>query len=262
MVELSLRERLQPALLDRLSDDERFLTIFQIGARREELARLKLAVRELLDILSAQGLRPMTEEEAPQPQGAAELLTWNLYAAAGRVSLTHIKSLVLRPPGAPAGIAVQEFCQIETRNVPNALIESAEHRVVSMRRLREYVLRDVSALLNSLNLEMNVDLARYPRVQRSVLNYGLHSLAGRSATAVDPVKIAADIEESIRRFEPRLRRVRVSPESADGSVSDNHQLAFRIDAELWGQPIPQQLVLRTRIETDTGHATVGDGGAG
>lgn len=262
MAELSLRERLQPALLDRLADDERYLTIFQIESSRTELARLKLPEREWLEILLGQGLRPL--EDADKGRATAHIedrLQWLLFVPTGRLSPAQLKTLVLKPPGAPNGIAIQEFCRIETRNVPNSMIESNQQRVVSMRRLRECVLRDVASLLNALNLETQVGLQRYPHVQRSVLNYGMRSLAGLSAAAVDPVKTAAGIEEAIRRYEPRLRRVRVAPETREGP-QEGHQLAFRIDAELWGQPMPQQLVLRTRIETDTGNVTVSDSGAG
>ena len=262
MAELSLRERLQPALLDRLADDERYLTIFQIESSRTELARLKLPEREWLEILLGQGLRPV--EDADTGRTSAHIddkLQWLLFVPTGRLSPAQLKTLVLKPPGAPNGIAIQEFCRIETRNVPNSMIESNQQRIVSMRRLRECVLRDVASLLNALNLETQVDLQRYPHAQRSVLNYGMRSLAGLSAAAVDPVKTAAGIEEAIRRYEPRLRRVHVAPETREGP-QDGHQLAFRIDAELWGQPTPQQLVLRTRIETDTGNVTVSDSGAG
>jgi type VI secretion system protein ImpF len=261
MAELSLRERLQPALLDRLADDERFLTIFHIESTLAELARLQLAEREWLDILFGLGLRRVEDEDARTPIVPDDgRLLWRFFVPTGRVSPAQLKTFVLKPPGAPEGIAVQEFCRIETRNVPNAMLESSQHRIVSMRRLRECVLRDVAALLNALNLDTNVDLARYPRVQRSVLNYGMRSLAGLAAAAVDPVKTAAGIEEAIRRFEPRLRKVRVAPEP--GEAQNGHQLSFRVDAELWGQPVPQQLVLRTRIETDTGNVTVSDSGAG
>jgi type VI secretion system protein ImpF len=265
MAELSLRERLQPALLDRLADDERFLTIFHIEVSRAELTRLRLPEREWLDVLFAQGLRTVEDAPgaptAPQAPAGEDRLHLRLFAPTGRVSPAHLKAFVLKPPGAPTGIAIQEFCRIETRNVPNAMLESSERRVVSMRRLRECVLRDVASLLNALNLETSVDLERYPRVQRSVLNYGMRSLAGLSAVAVDPVQTAAGIEEAIRRFEPRLRKVHVSPEARDEN-REGHQLAFRIDAELWGQPVPQQLVLKTRIETDTGNVTVSDSGGG
>ena len=262
MAELSLRERLQPALLDRLADEERYLTVFQIESSRTELARLKLPEREWLEILLGQGLRPLEEgNRAGAAAHGEDKLQWQLYVPTGRLSPAQLKTLVLKPPGAPNGIAVQEFCRIETRNVPNSMIESNQQRMVSMRRLRECVLRDVASLLNALNLETQVDLQRYAHVQRSVLNYGMRSLAGLSAAAVDPVKTAAGIEEAIRRYEPRLRRVRVAPERREGP-QEGHQLAFRIDAELWGQPMPQQLVLRTRIETDTGNVTVSDSGAG
>ena len=260
MAELSLRERLQPALLDRLADDERYLTIFQLESSRTALARLKLPEREWLDILFAQGLRPVEDGDNIKDT-SEDKLQWLLFVPTGRLSPGQLKAMVLKPPGAPQGIAVQEFCRIETRNVPNAMIESNQQRVVSMRRLRECVLRDVASLLNALNLETQVDLQRYPHVQRSVLNYGMRSLAGLSAAAVDPVKTAAGIEEAIRRYEPRLRKVRVAPETREGP-QEGHQLSFRIDAELWGQPMPQQLVLRTRIETDTGNVTVSDSGAG
>ncbi|MDE2051352.1 MAG: type VI secretion system baseplate subunit TssE [Gammaproteobacteria bacterium] len=266
MAELSLRERLQPALLDRLADDERYLTIFQIESSRAELARLKLPEREWLDILLAQGLRPVEDADGGRAVARSEdksedKLQWRLFVPTGRLSPAQLKALVLKPPGAPQGIAVQDFCRVETRNVPNSMIESSQHRNVSMRRLRECVLRDVAALLNALNLETHLDLQRYPHVQRSVLNYGMRSLAGLSAAAVDAVKTAAGIEEAIRRFEPRLRKVRVAPEAREGR-QEGHQLSFRIDAELWGQPVPQQLVLRTRIETDTGNVVVSDSGAG
>jgi type VI secretion system protein ImpF len=265
MAELSLRERLQPALLDRLADDERFLTIFQIESTRTELSRLKLPEREWLDILFAQGLRPVEDggstSIARAQDNGEDKLQWRLFVPTGRLSPAQLKTLVLKPPGAPQGVAVQDFCRIETRNVPNGMIESSQHRNVSMRRLRECVLRDVAALLNALSLDTHLDLERYPHVQRSVLNYGMRSLAGLSAAAVDPVKTAAGIEEAIRRFEPRLRKVHVAPETREGR-QDGHQLSFRIDAELWGQPIPQQLVLRTRIETDTGNVVVSDSGAG
>lgn len=262
MAELSLRERLQPALLDRLADDERYLTVFQIESSRAELARLKLAEREWLEILLGQGLRPIEDGDRGRAIAQGDdKLQWRLFVPTGRLSPAQLKTLVLKPPGAPNGIAVQEFCRIETQNVPNSMIESNQQRVVSMRRLRECVLRDVASLLNALNLETQVDLQRYPHVQRSVLNYGMRSLAGLAAAAVDSAKTAAGIEEAIRRYEPRLRKVHVAPETREG-VQEGHQLSFRIDAELWGQPMPQQLVLRTRIETDTGNVTVSDSGAG
>jgi predicted component of type VI protein secretion system len=37
-------------------------------------------------------------------------------------------------------------------------------------------------------------------------------------------------------------------------------LAFRIEAQLWGQPAPQHLVLRTSIDIDSGDVSIADSG--
>jgi type VI secretion system lysozyme-like protein len=158
-------------------------------------------------------------------------------------------------------VMLQSFCTVEARNVLNESIESAERRFVSTRRLREYVCRDLAALLNAVSLDATDDLTRYPQVSESVVNYGMPSLAGVAVVAVDPLKIATTIEAAIRKFEPRLRKVRVSPEAARDQA-DGHALSFKIDAELWGQPTSQHLVLRTRIDTDSGNVSVADAGAG
>ncbi len=247
MAELSLRERLQPALIDRLVDDDRLVTLFEITVRPDELKRVGLTERELADILQGQGLRP-----ASGAKGALSLA-----APAGRVALSQLKNLMLKPPGAPQGVAVGALCEIAARNVLNDSVESGESKAVSTRKLRDYVCRDLAALLNSNSLEVSIDLAAFPQVRQSVLNYGMPSLAGRTARSVDPQQTAAQIEAVIRRFEPRLSRVKVTPELKEGG-SEALVLAFRIEAELWGHPAPQQLVLRTSIDVDSGDVSIAD----
>ncbi len=262
MADLSLRERLQPSLLDRLLDDERLLTLFELSALARDLHRLGIATNAVTQILHAQGLRPI-DPEHPEPATGAdgEQLTWSCVAPSGRVSLAQLKSLLLKPSGAPQGVLLQSFCTVEARNVPNESIETSDRRLLSMRRLREYVCRDLAALLNAISLDATDDLDRYPYVSESVVNYGMPSLAGMAAVSIDQRKIAATIETVIQRFEPRLRKVRVMPEPP-GDRADGHALSFKIDAELWGQPASQHLVLRTRIDTDSGNVSVADAGAG
>jgi type VI secretion system protein ImpF len=48
--------------------------------------------------------------------------------------------------------------------------ESREQRVISPRKLKEYVIRDLAWLLNACDLDSVVDLTPYPEVERSVLN--------------------------------------------------------------------------------------------
>lgn len=265
MAELSLRERLQPALFDRLIDEERMRTLFEVTVRPPEaLAQLGIAARELSGIFAAQGLVPAGDARqdggptrAGQTGSAPDVLRMTFTAPAGRVSPAQLRALVLTPPGRPQGVTVESFCEITARTVPNDSPETGERRSVSMRRLREYVCRDLAALLNCSSLDTSVDLSNYPEVRRSVLNYGMPSLVGRTARTVDPLEIARLIETAIAQFEPRLSHLQVTPEMGEEGA-ETHVLAFRIEAQLWGQPTPQQLVLRTSIDIDSGDVRVAD----
>jgi type VI secretion system protein ImpF len=127
-------------------------------------------------------------------------------------------------------------------------------------RLRELVSRDLSLLLNASSMETLTDLETLPHVRASVLNFGMPSLIGRMASSVSHDQLARILETVIRRFEPRLTRVRVTPEpSSEGA--EIQEISFVVDAELWGQPAPHQVVLHTHIDTGSGKVRVGDLGS-
>jgi len=256
-MELSLRERLQPALFDRLIDDERLLTLYEVSVACAELERLGLTERDLVAILEGQGLQSNARSETAGDGPARICLRFT--SGAGRTTPSQLKGLMLKPPGAPQGIALQAFCEFATSNVLNSTPESAEQRSIAIRKLREYVCRDLASLLNCGSLEASIDLAEFPHVQRSVVNYGMPSLAGRMARTVEAGRISSTIEAAIANFEPRLSRVRVTPELGNDG-SETHVLAFRIEAQLWGQPAPQHLVLRTSIDVDSGDVSIADSG--
>jgi type VI secretion system protein ImpF len=255
MAELSLKEKLQPALFDRLIDEERYITRFQIRVRAERLQELKLSPRDLLGILASQGLKV---EEDEQTDAVAELYTWKFFAAAGAANPAQLKALLLKPPGAPQGVALQSICEIESRTELNGQIEHSDKGVISMRRLRECVQRDLGWLLNSASLDVNEDLSRYPYVAKSVLNYGMPSFAGRTVSSIEPKVAAQRIRDVINIYEPRLSRVQVIPEQT--TTPDEMTLSFRIEADLWGQPVAQHLVLRTSIDIESGDVRVTEAG--
>src|SRR5579864_228685 len=72
-----------------------------------------------------------------------------------------------------------------TDDEPNKQQELRDQRVVSLRRLREGVLRDLGWLLNATNMAVLEDLSEYPQVARSVVNYGMPALAGSLASSID-----------------------------------------------------------------------------
>jgi type VI secretion system protein ImpF len=253
MAELSLKERLQPALFDRLIDDDRYVTTFQVSTRTAKLQELKLSAEQLLGMLRAQGLK---HDGADSARTEVETITWRFSAGSVAPSPAQLKAFVIKPPGAPHGIELQAFCTIESRTSLNDQVDPGAKHMISMRRLRECVQRDLSWLLNTGNLAVVQDLSRYPLVARSVLNYGMPSLAGRMVTSVDVSVTAKRLQEAITTYEPRLSRVQVTPEVTKDS--DEMTLSFKIDAELWGQPVAQHLVLRTSIDIDTGDVRISD----
>lgn len=91
-----------------------------------------------------------------------------------------------------------------TDAAPSQREESREQRVISATRLRECVIRDLSWLLNAVNLETSRLLEAHPQVRSSVLNYGIPDLAGVAVAGIDAAALQQRIREAILAFEPRL----------------------------------------------------------
>src|SRR6185436_8053668 len=187
MAELSLRERLQPTLLDRLVDEERVLTVFELTVGHEDLRQLGLSVGELAAFIVGQGLSARGE---PRPVAGAEgsaptQVCLQFSVPEGRVSASQLRATVLKTRSAPQGVALRSFCQIDVHNELNMTAEPPEQRYISQRRLREYVCRDLAMLLNSTSIESSYDLSALAHVRESVLNYGMPSLAGRAPKSLD-----------------------------------------------------------------------------
>ena len=141
--------------------------------------------------------------------------------------------------------------------------ESRDKRVLSPARLRECVRRDLSWLLNTTHLAALEDLQAHPEVQRSVLNYGMPDLAGRTASSVDVRSLERMLVKVIADFEPRLLKSSVKVKIiADSQMMNHNAMCFGIEAELWAQPLPLRLFLRTEIDLETGAVNVSDQGQG
>lgn len=252
MADLALNERLQPALLDRLIDDERTVALVTITVDTVALQKSGLPEQALIDILTAQGMTLQSRESS------GETLGLRFTASRNHANPSQLRALLLRPPGAAAGVQLQSLATVHSVSAPNLELESAERRMLSTRRLRECVLRDLGWLFNSLNLESSQDLQAVPQVVTSVLNFGLPSFAGRMATSIDPAESADRLRRVVELFEPRLSAVRVKPQPRSAEESDG-TLEFTIEAQLWSHPTPQQLELHTRIDIMTGDITVSEG---
>jgi type VI secretion system protein ImpF len=92
-----------------------------------------------------------------------------------------------------------------------------------------------------------------------VLNYGTPDLAGHTLTSIDVPKLELLLRQAIWNFEPRLtqRSVRVRLTVEENEMSHN-SMSFVIEAELWSQPLPLQLYLRTEIDFEDGDVRIAE----
>ncbi|MDW2982047.1 MAG: type VI secretion system baseplate subunit TssE [Rhodanobacter sp.] len=147
-----------------------------------------------------------------------------------------------------------------TDDEPDKLEESRDKRVISATRLRDCVTRDVSWLLNCVSLDVDVNLDDYPEVARSVLNFGIPDLTGASLSGINSETLQRRIKDAILAFEPRLtaNTLRVAV-NADHKRMDRQALMFNIESEMWAQPIPLNLFLKTEVDLETGSFKVSEG---
>ncbi|QYD71368.1 type VI secretion system baseplate subunit TssE [Paraburkholderia edwinii] len=131
--------------------------------------------------------------------------------------------------------------------------ESREQRVITAARLRECVTRDIAWLLNCTRHWSSEELMDCAEVDRSVLNFGIPDLAGTALSGVNAEDLENRIRVALLHFEPRLiaSTVQVTV-NVDESRMDNRSLSFRIEAEMWAQPMPLALYLRTDLDLETG----------
>ena len=140
-----------------------------------------------------------------------------------------------------------------TDDEPARREESRDARVIGAQRLRECVIRDLSWLLNCTHAQATQPMDGSPHVASSVLNYGIPDLAGIAASGLDLAAIERRLREAILAFEPRLiadtLQVRVQ---RDASRMDRRSLVFEIESDMWAQPLPLNLYLKTEVDLETG----------
>lgn len=135
---------------------------------------------------------------------------------------------------------------------PDVRISSAGVRVLTVEELREGVRRDLAALFNATSLETVQDLSDYPNVQRSTVNFGMPDLSGKTASGVDMKELERSLGRAIHDFEPRLIEDTVHVSSEVYDQKSHNTMVATIEAELWSQPLPQKLLLRTELDFENG----------
>jgi type VI secretion system protein ImpF len=144
-----------------------------------------------------------------------------------------------------------------TDDDPQHSQEGRNRRVLSLQRLREGVLRDLGWLLNTTNMADDSLAERLPHVSQSVVNYGLPDLAGLTSSSIAVSELERLVMQAIWDFEPRILRhtLKVTARTNDETMNLN-ALVFEIEGELWAQPVPLELFLKTEVDLESGDIVV------
>ena len=143
---------------------------------------------------------------------------------------------------------------------PTRQVEPRERRVMSKSRLREAVLRDLAWLFNCTRLEASQSLAHVPYVRRSVVNFGLPALSGKPSSSLDVADLERAIRQAILDFEPRILPATLEVKAVKQASSHQHHhiVGVQIHGQLWAQPVPLELLVRTEIDLETGKVEIAD----
>ena len=150
-----------------------------------------------------------------------------------------------------------------TDDEPLKTQEPREQRVMSKSRLRQAVLRDLAWLLNANRLEGQADFRAAPLARRSVINFGLPAFSGRAASALEPIDLERAIVAAIRDFEPRIgpQTLEVRALMSENQHERHNVVGVEIHGQLWSQPVPLEMLVRTEIDLETGEVEIADLGA-
>jgi type VI secretion system protein ImpF len=150
-----------------------------------------------------------------------------------------------------------------TDDAPDQGVESRERRVLSMRALRQAVLRDLSWLLNTSNLATTQPaIAGFAHVANSVVNFGMPDIAGKSVSGFRLEDLERSLRQAIWDFEPRIIRstVLVRALANDSDHCRYNIIRFEIELDLWAVPYPERLYLKTELDLEAGSIRITEQG--
>jgi type VI secretion system protein ImpF len=140
-----------------------------------------------------------------------------------------------------------------TDNAPTVQKETREERVIDIKRLRDIIQRDLSWLLNTTDNRNIIDAKKYPYASKSVINYGLGEVSGQYTNQKRAEMIRDSIREAIIKYEPRIHAGSIDVQLRAEQAKREFVITFDIIADMWAQPMPLELYLRSEVDVTTGH---------
>lgn len=140
---------------------------------------------------------------------------------------------------------------------PRRLSEGRHEKVISIKRFREGIKRDIEWLLNSSSKFYDL-VESHPQVASSVLNYGIRDFTGLSSENLSLKTLESVIYDSLITYEPRLiaDELTVNATQSTSELSKVNAISFEIFGKIWADPLPQDFVVRTEVSLDTGMVSI------
>ncbi len=129
---------------------------------------------------------------------------------------------------------------------PDQPQDTQQQKHTKIKDLRVAVRRDLENLLNT-RYRVIAPPENFEELQSSFINYGLPDLA--TVNMIDNKKkkeFVKNIEFIIRTFEPRFKSVRV--QFLENPDKTDRTLRFRIDAVMYADPAPEEVVFDSVLE--------------
>lgn len=127
---------------------------------------------------------------------------------------------------------------------------------VSESELRAHIEYDLSALLNTINLESIESLDDAPNVASSILNYGFSDLSGVSLQEMGKPGVAQSIRRSLINHEPRFVASTLQVKVHKNQSREDQRVSLSVEAELMGDPVDIPLDFDADVDLGAGKLTM------
>jgi type VI secretion system protein ImpF len=149
-----------------------------------------------------------------------------------------------------------------TDHHPDRRTESPEAGRVDDQTLRELIRRDLTWLFNTTHASASMDLSQFPEVARSILNYGVPDLVGRTPSSLHRPEFITEVKTALLEYEPRLIRESLAVRLVTGAVSARRaSVVIEIEGELRTEPLPAAVRVRAEVDIDSGRVEIAKDGA-
>lgn len=159
-------------------------------------------------------------------------------------------------PSAPAWLRPSLLERL-TDHAPERKREPARAGSVDDAQLRQWIRRDLAWLLNTTHFAAGCDLRDFPEVNRSVLNYGIPDLTGRTLSSAQSEHLERQIVRALVNYESRLVHETIQVQvSGAPNGSGKPTLYIEIAAVLRTEPLPISLRVRAEVDVESGRVAI------